>query len=66
MGSGFCEGIKCFLLDAFTCKNKDLKCLVQITGVENKAESELVYREFKEKMTGENYWFMEKNSNRNY
>ena len=28
---------------------KDLKCLVKITGVESKEESELVYREFKEK-----------------
>ncbi|MCP4396577.1 MAG: hypothetical protein GY801_04620 [bacterium] len=28
---------------------KDLKCLVQIIGVESREESELVYREFKDK-----------------
>ena len=28
---------------------KDFRCVVQITGVESKTESEIVYREFKDK-----------------
>ncbi len=41
------------LLEKFL--TKDLKCLVQIIGVESREESELVYREFKDK-TNSDHW----------